>query len=280
MIGSKWRQGMWLFWSFNFFSITALSDPPTNLTAVSKDPFSMYLTWLPPPKVHQVVNISGYYVFYREYSSSTGQWQIAGVPGVNSSSFNLTDLKAFTKYRLRMTLAVKVGNGPGSQEVVASTIEGGKLFGIRQSDRAGWTIYPPSYILTPTNTISIYLKVAFDHKAPFFNSSVLLWLSESHCQNWLHHIMKSGPQTADFSTVWDVVITNNRPWDQNWRTGSTLSANLIYHSSGIDWFIRNDVRNFSFRNHITVKTRIKEALIFQNRLNRFLYIGCITRKQP
>ena len=106
--------------------ISVVADPPGNLKAISFNPFTMHLTWSPPAQIATVANISGYYVFYREYNSPPGAWKTAGVPSLNSSSFNLTDLKAYTKYRFRMTLAVTRGNGPASDETIQSTIEGGK----------------------------------------------------------------------------------------------------------------------------------------------------------
>ena len=84
----------------------------------------MILTWVPPPNVEQIVNVSGYYVFYREYDSPPGKWEVAGVPGLKTTSFVLPDLKAFTKYRFRMTLAVRSGNGPATEEIVNGTVEG------------------------------------------------------------------------------------------------------------------------------------------------------------
>ena len=87
----------------------------------------MQLSWIPPSNIENVVNISGYYVFYREFDSPPGKWDIAGVPNLQSKDFTLTDLKAFTRYRFRMTLAVTSGNGPASGEAVSSTKEGGKM---------------------------------------------------------------------------------------------------------------------------------------------------------
>ena len=87
----------------------------------------MQLSWIPPSNIENVVNISGYYVFYREFDSPPGKWDIAGVPNLQSKDFTLTDLKAFTRYRFRMTLAVTSGNGPASGEAVSSTKEGGNV---------------------------------------------------------------------------------------------------------------------------------------------------------
>ena len=81
--------------------------------------------WKPPDNVNSVQNISGYYIFYRELDGPIGRWNAAGVPNLTANSFLLRDLKAYTTYKIRMTLAVKTGNGPGSEEVVNKTIEGG-----------------------------------------------------------------------------------------------------------------------------------------------------------
>ena len=97
------------------------------MTAQSTSPFTMQVTWLPPADLDQVVNKSGYYVFYREYDNPPGIWQLAGVPGLDATNFTIVDLKADTKYRFRMTLAVSSGNGPASDEVAASTKEGGRF---------------------------------------------------------------------------------------------------------------------------------------------------------
>eukprot|EP00795_Rhopilema_esculentum_P012024 gene12024-2609_t len=104
--------------------IQVVTDPPGNLSAVSHSPFTMQLSWTPPSNIENVVNISGYYVFYRQFDSPPGKWDVAGVPDLRSKDFTLTDLKAFTKYRFRMTLAVTSGNGPASEEVISSTKEG------------------------------------------------------------------------------------------------------------------------------------------------------------
>ena len=109
------------------YSFTVVAEPPTDVQAISYDPFSMNLTWTPPKDYDKIVNVSGYYIFYREYDSAPGTWDVAGVPGLNTTSFLLRDLKPFTKYRLRMTLAVRHGNGPASGEIMNSTIEGGKI---------------------------------------------------------------------------------------------------------------------------------------------------------
>ena len=84
----------------------------------------MIISWQPPNNVNQIGNLSGYYIFYREKDGPVGKWNAEGVPMLNSTSFLLRDLKAFTSYRIRMTLAVKTGNGPASEEVVNKTIEG------------------------------------------------------------------------------------------------------------------------------------------------------------
>ena len=91
---------------------------------VSYSPFTALVSWLPPDNLHSIANKSAYYVFYRVFDSSPGSWQLAGVPGLNSTNFTVVDLKADTKYRFRMTLAVRSGNGPASPEVVAKTDEG------------------------------------------------------------------------------------------------------------------------------------------------------------
>ena len=106
-----------------FFLVVA--GPPENVTAEPEGPFSVRLSWTPPSDVDSVVNKSGYYTFYREYDSPPGVWQLAGVPGLDSKNFTIRDLKAYTKYRFRMTLAVRGGNGPASEEKIASTMEGG-----------------------------------------------------------------------------------------------------------------------------------------------------------
>ena len=105
--------------------ILVVADPPHSLRAQSFSHYTMNITWQPPNNVNSIGNISGYYIFYREKDGPVGQWSAAGVPLLNSTSFLLTDLKAFTPYRIRMTLAVKTGNGPASEEVVNNTIEGG-----------------------------------------------------------------------------------------------------------------------------------------------------------
>ena len=66
-------------------------------------------------------------MFFRQYDTAPGEWELAGVPDIHSTNFTVVDLKANTKYRFRMTLAVRSGNGPASPEVIASTKEGGML---------------------------------------------------------------------------------------------------------------------------------------------------------
>ena len=85
----------------------------------------MLIKWAPPTNYHLLNDTYGYYIFYREFESTVGKWDVSGVPGLDSTSFLLKDLKPVTKYRFRMTLAVTTGNGPASEEAVNSTIEGG-----------------------------------------------------------------------------------------------------------------------------------------------------------
>ena len=114
-------------------SILVVAEPPQSLKALSFSYNTMNITWQPPNNVNSIGNISGYYIFYREKDGPVGRWSAAGVPTLNLTSFLLTDLKAYTPYRIRMTLAVKTGNGPASEEVVNQTIEGGMSFSYHDS---------------------------------------------------------------------------------------------------------------------------------------------------
>ena len=108
--------------------ISVVAEPPHSLRAQSFSHNTMMIYWKPPDNVNSIQNVSGYYIFYRELDGPLGSWYAAGVPNLTMDSFLLRDLKAYTTYRIRMTLAVKTGNGPGSEEVVNKTIEGGTRF--------------------------------------------------------------------------------------------------------------------------------------------------------
>ena len=64
-------------------------------------------------------------MFIRKLDSAMGSWDVIGVPHY-VTSFNITDLQAITTYRIRMSVAVTFANGPGSDEVLATTAEGGR----------------------------------------------------------------------------------------------------------------------------------------------------------
>ena len=114
-------------------SFPVVAHPPSNITVVSNSPFTASVSWIPPDGVEQIVNKSAYYVFFRQYDTSPGAWELAGVPDIHSTNFTVVDLKANTKYRFRMTLAVRSGNGPASPEVIATTKEGGMLISYARS---------------------------------------------------------------------------------------------------------------------------------------------------
>jgi len=104
--------------------VRVVAHPPSNISVVSNSPFTVSVSWTPPHDVEQIANKSAYYVFFRQYDTAPGEWELAGVPDIHSTNFTVVDLKANTKYRFRMTLAVRSGNGPASPEVIASTKEG------------------------------------------------------------------------------------------------------------------------------------------------------------
>ena len=103
----------------------ALPDPPYNVTATGLSPFSIGLTWKFNQTSANGLNISSFFVFIRKLNSAIGSWSVIGVPHY-VSSFNVTDLQAITTYRIRMSVALTFANGPGSEEVLATTSEGGK----------------------------------------------------------------------------------------------------------------------------------------------------------
>ena len=113
----------------NFLSVLALPNPPQNLSAIGLSPFSIGLSWTFNQMSSLDSNISSFFVLIRKVNSKTGKWGVIGVPK-HLRAFNITDLQAVTAYRIRMSVAVTYSNGVGSEEVVGTTLEGGKFLAV------------------------------------------------------------------------------------------------------------------------------------------------------
>ena len=103
-----------------------MPEPPYNLTASGLSPFSIGITWKFNRTAAEGKNLSSFYVFVRKQDSAVGSWNVIGIP-LHLNSFNITDLQAVTTYRMRMSVSGKFANGVASEEVLGTTLEGGKI---------------------------------------------------------------------------------------------------------------------------------------------------------
>ncbi|XP_049947468.1 Down syndrome cell adhesion molecule-like protein Dscam2 [Schistocerca serialis cubense] len=112
----------------NILTVTTKEEvpeaPPRDVRVKMKDSETLLVSWKPPDKHLQHGEIMGYYIGYRLANSSEPfhYKTFEVIPGIELQN-TLTNLQKFTEYTILVQAYNRVGAGPRSKEVVATTDE-------------------------------------------------------------------------------------------------------------------------------------------------------------
>ena len=106
-----------------FYQI-APTAAPRNVTALSVNPSSLLVSWLPPLLVDHNGNLTGYTVSYsRVGSNNVHSVQLSA----NVTMYKITQLVPSTKYRIQVACININGTGPFSVYIEVSSGDNSKL---------------------------------------------------------------------------------------------------------------------------------------------------------
>lgn len=107
-----------------FFSNSAPTAPPQEVRGRARNSTAIELTWKAPPLRQQNGKITEYKVFYVDEYSPRGFLE-ASVVSKQETACLLSSLKKFTSYKIWVTAATDIGNGPMSDVILVQTKEDG-----------------------------------------------------------------------------------------------------------------------------------------------------------
>ncbi|XP_057300635.1 uncharacterized protein LOC130634855 isoform X2 [Hydractinia symbiolongicarpus] len=106
--------------SWNYVSNIVPSSAPPNITITSNTPTSLNVTWKRLPTSQQNGDVKGYLLFYREKLYLSETYQVFSTRDMHQE---ITGLKPFTKYVMRLLAYTSAGNGVASDLLTAVTME-------------------------------------------------------------------------------------------------------------------------------------------------------------
>ena len=104
-------------------SPSAPSGPPLDVSGTSSSPYSISLTWTPPPSTELNGVITGYVINVTHTDTLVTLQHVSG----NDSYANILSLDPFTTYICVVAAQTGAGTGPFSTGIWIRTQENGKL---------------------------------------------------------------------------------------------------------------------------------------------------------
>jgi len=117
------------------FSLVVPTEAPVIISLISESPFSMNISWEPPPLDHHNGLIVTYHLVVTDILTAHGSDYSKSTPGramnisvaASSNPYLINNLVANQTYTVRIAAATRVGVGPFSVELNETTQEDGKF---------------------------------------------------------------------------------------------------------------------------------------------------------
>ncbi|KAJ8980637.1 hypothetical protein NQ317_017933 [Molorchus minor] len=100
------------------------SESPKDVRVEAVDPGELILTWSVPPRESWNGELLGYVIIWKEHEYPANYTKSITVKGWATNNFQLTNLKKYTRYDIKISAFNSVASGPTSPSIIGTTREG------------------------------------------------------------------------------------------------------------------------------------------------------------
>ena len=134
-----------------FFYFPVPSVAPCQVLVTAQSSTSLYVSWTAVPQEHQHGKIHLHKIYISLVTQPNSY--INSYCAFNPVEYNISDLRVYTLYVIRVSAVNEAGEGPKSRAVTARTLEGGKFIHISRKEI--YICRSISYLVIPMFIVSI-----------------------------------------------------------------------------------------------------------------------------